>query len=121
MPTSSRFTSKLPGELRNKIYRYALVSQDIDPLTAEGKGRTSLLRVNRQIRAEAITFYYGENSFATEVTDETEQELAAWAAVIDKTHGELILSLSLELKPSEQTMQNHYWEILYEDYERSRR
>ena len=50
---------KLPGELRAKIYRYALA---VDPWQARTQFNwalcTELLRTNRQIRSEALPLLY---------------------------------------------------------------
>ncbi|OCK82654.1 hypothetical protein K432DRAFT_380266 [Lepidopterella palustris CBS 459.81] len=60
----------LSGELRNQIYREALLS--VDPIKVgqprscnpvHRGGLPSLLRVSSQIRKEAISIYYGENTF----------------------------------------------------------
>ena len=51
----------IPGELRNKIYRLALISAD-RILIAKGQfEEPSLLLACRQIRTEATTIYYLEN------------------------------------------------------------
>ncbi|KAK5738924.1 hypothetical protein LTR17_005650 [Elasticomyces elasticus] len=54
---------KIPGELRNRIYEYVLVSRYAIPISAEGPGEPSLLRVCKGIRAEARSIYYGTNDF----------------------------------------------------------
>ena len=60
----------LPGELRNKIYRYALVVdrrpfalQMPEKLHPESYADTALLRVNKQVFREASTIFYHENTF----------------------------------------------------------
>lgn len=77
---------QLPAELRNEIYEYALTSNSrrrpgdiyarlgVDPLPVD----PPLLRVNRQIRQEAIGIYYGVNKFVFRVTDFNIQPLLAW-------------------------------------------
>lgn len=62
---ASPFLHKLPAELRNGIYRMALVSEEPLMICRGGKnvlGRTALLRTCRQIRSEATGIYY-ENAF----------------------------------------------------------
>lgn len=54
----------LPGEIRNNIYRYALVSPK--PYTVKLQfppSDTGLLRANKQIYSEASTIFYHENTF----------------------------------------------------------
>ena len=67
-PTRSFLT--LPGELRNSIYRYALVVgrrpfalQMPEKLHPESYADTALLRVNKQVFREASTIFYHENTF----------------------------------------------------------
>ncbi len=66
-PTRSFLT--LPGEIRNEIYRYALVVgrrpfaiQPPERLHHE-LGATSLFRVNKQVFWETSTIFYHENTF----------------------------------------------------------
>lgn len=70
-PTTARsLLLELPGELRNRIYRYALVAQErIELLTSENKKQPALLGVSRQVRRETIKIYYDENSFGYNVVD----------------------------------------------------
>ncbi|KAK3714999.1 hypothetical protein LTR37_007489 [Vermiconidia calcicola] len=55
----------LPAELRNEIYALVVVQDDqIElPLLPPYVRQPKLLGVNRQIRAEALSIYYGENVF----------------------------------------------------------
>lgn len=60
---SFRFLS-LPGEIRNNIYRYALVSPKTYTVKLQfPPSDTALLRVNRQIYCEASSIFYHENCF----------------------------------------------------------
>lgn len=62
-PNPFRFLD-LPGELRNHIYRHALVSANTFTIKLQFPSTdTSLLRVNKQILAEASTIFYQENIF----------------------------------------------------------
>jgi hypothetical protein len=54
---------KLPGELRNHIYRYALVAPAQIEITKNNWQQPALLQVCHQIRTEASTIYYMENNF----------------------------------------------------------
>ena len=57
------FLFNLPPELRNRIYRYAIVEDDELILTPRGPSEPTLLRTCRSIRDEACSIYYGENKF----------------------------------------------------------
>ncbi|CAF9937817.1 hypothetical protein IMSHALPRED_000558 [Imshaugia aleurites] len=55
----------LPGEIRNRIYRFALVTSRPFPVQLQWNRPpdTALLRVNRQVFDEASTIFYAENTF----------------------------------------------------------
>lgn len=54
----------LPGEIRNHIYRYTLVSAKPFTVKLQFFPRdTALFRVNRQVYVEASTIFYHENVF----------------------------------------------------------
>lgn len=57
----SRFL-RLPGELRNRVYEYLLISSEEDVVTAD----TQMLRVCKQIYAEGWNFLYGDNTIKIE-------------------------------------------------------
>ena len=59
----------LPPELRNKIYRFILVSGNEIRLAGDARSQPAILRVNRQIRQEAISIYYSENEFRINIID----------------------------------------------------
>ena len=62
---------KLPGELRNRIYRYAVVESEVTIILASysEEDKTSTFRqpelamVNKHIRNEVLSIYYAENTF----------------------------------------------------------
>ncbi|KAK6423119.1 hypothetical protein LTR95_016572 [Oleoguttula sp. CCFEE 5521] len=56
---------KLPGELRNKIYRYALVAEDSDYTVMQCRSQLvpGLLNTCKAIRHECHAIYFMENSF----------------------------------------------------------
>lgn len=63
VPIESPFLA-LAGEIRNRIYRYVLVSSQ--PFAVQLQFApldTALLRVNKQIHAEASSIFYHENAF----------------------------------------------------------
>ena len=55
----------LPGEIRNRIYRFVLVAER--PFTVQLQWskplETALLRVNKQVFEEASSIFYAENAF----------------------------------------------------------
>lgn len=53
----------LPGELRNRIYRYVILDDDEIEVTSKGPGEPALLRTCTEIRQESIGLYYCENEF----------------------------------------------------------
>ncbi|KAM0715529.1 hypothetical protein Q7P37_009027 [Cladosporium fusiforme] len=81
----------LPGELRNRIYRYTLVrarSIEIDASTWSTH-QPSLLATCRQIRAEALPIFYVENRISAEIRD--------WDPVVKQRLFDLSLSHKLEM------------------------
>ena len=61
---------ELPAELRNRIYRLALLEPDAIKINDSSTPQEpSLLSACRQIRQEAISIYYGENHFELQVAD----------------------------------------------------
>jgi hypothetical protein len=53
----------LPGELRNRIYRYVLLKAEIHLDLHAIHDMTNILRASSQLRAEAKVIFYGENHF----------------------------------------------------------
>ena len=72
MPNHSRKCGllELPAELRNSIYRFALVEGTI-PVLSQAVLPTvpPLLSDNKQIRREATSIYFEDNTFRLEVND----------------------------------------------------
>ncbi|KAK4544354.1 hypothetical protein LTR36_004245 [Oleoguttula mirabilis] len=78
--TSNRLLT-LPPELRNQIYRYVLVRDHLISLPCSVARRPAaieppLLAVNRHIRTEAESIFYGENTFEASDTAEAERWLS---------------------------------------------
>ena len=68
----------LPAEVRNMIYRHALVEGEIRVTTTTTQ--PSLLQVNQQIRQEAILIYYQENTFYWCISAFDATKHIAWCA-----------------------------------------
>ena len=60
---------KLPGELRNRIYRDVLVvpGGEFINVTSTGYDRPGLLSTSKEIHAEALSIFYHENKFRTHI------------------------------------------------------
>lgn len=54
---------ELPGEVRNRIFRHVLVSDDEIPIDKTNFKQPTLLRTCKTIKNEASPIYYHENSF----------------------------------------------------------
>lgn len=91
--TASSPLFKLPGELRNRIYRYALHDAkhaiELTPSTWASH-QPALLRASTQLRAEALPIFYLENVFAAEVRD--------WSARVQGRLRDLCAAHGLRLK-----------------------
>ncbi|KAK5124415.1 hypothetical protein LTR85_001632 [Meristemomyces frigidus] len=59
----------LPGELRNHIYRFALLSPSRIPIGSDTLAQPSLLHACHQVRKEAKPIYYKENKFCVTITN----------------------------------------------------
>lgn len=73
----------LPAELRNAIYRFALVENDRIQITDQKPppSEPGLLSVNKQVRKEARGIYHKENIFRFHVADYDITILLKWCAV----------------------------------------
>lgn len=67
----SLFLSKLPGGMRNKIYRLALLEESVEINYKAIHAKTALLRTSGQLREEASVLYYRESQFV--ITDASTQ------------------------------------------------
>lgn len=59
----------LPAELRNSIYRYALVHTSSIDVDATGLQEPALLSVSKQVRKETAPVFWAENSFRVITVD----------------------------------------------------
>lgn len=82
LATTSRLL-KLPAELRNQIYHFALVEDEpvrVSDPRLHRRREPSLLSVCRQIRDESTEIYYGANNFAADDTYHCKSFLTAIGA-----------------------------------------
>ncbi|KAK5714330.1 hypothetical protein LTR17_017186 [Elasticomyces elasticus] len=59
----------LPPELRNRCYRYALLTADTIQLVGDARMEPALLRASCQLREEGASIYYSENKFLFTIRD----------------------------------------------------
>ena len=61
----------LPGELKNRIYFYSLVRPDNIEITAQNwpTHQPALLKTCKQIRSEALSIFYNENTISANIDD----------------------------------------------------
>ena len=81
---------RLPGELRNQIYRHALLSESPVAVTNQGFKEPPLLLACCQLRREAIGVFYEENEFYVYIPSYNSANLMKWtkkARVLHKEHG----------------------------------
>ena len=92
---------KLPAELRNRIYRTALVSSDALDVTDKPRPtEPALLATCKQIRTEALGIYYSENSFLLSINifnrypGDQPDTFMTWASSLGATRRDLIGGIS---------------------------
>lgn len=90
----------LPAEIRNSIYRLALVEDiiRITPQNLAGASQPPLLQVNRQIRSEATSIYYQENQIIWYLQDYNAKNLLKWEAS-SEVRSETEIRVNFEGKP----------------------
>lgn len=59
----------IPGELRNLIYRYALLQISMIPVSPFNPSQPALLFTSRQVRSEALPIWLTENTFKVDAWD----------------------------------------------------
>lgn len=70
---------KLPGEMRNRIYEYALISPNKIQVTPTGYNINSgLLGTCKEIRAEAHGIFYADNTFGLHVRNYDSATVMHW-------------------------------------------
>ncbi|KAK3712091.1 hypothetical protein LTR37_009182 [Vermiconidia calcicola] len=99
VPKACRLTT-LPAELRNKIYRYALLSEDAIAIAA-ARSKSSLLETCKRIRHEASSIFYSENIFVWQATDGNCNGLISWLAAIGPESAASIPQLKIDFQLSD--------------------
>ncbi|KAK4496542.1 hypothetical protein PRZ48_012522 [Zasmidium cellare] len=97
---------KLPGELRNRIYRYVLLKpedaagNDRIIVDATGYDRPGVVSTCKQIRKETLKIFYSENAFHIEVINYNSSTLLRWESHLKpmrmQERGHLFVSVHLE-------------------------
>ncbi|KAK3698113.1 hypothetical protein LTR37_017071 [Vermiconidia calcicola] len=92
---------KLAGEVRNDVYRFCLTSELPVDVAKGLVARTVLLRVCKQIRSEAESIFYGENTFRITYINQTRSKYAmAWADTLSRENASRLPRLIIKLKLS---------------------
>lgn len=90
---------KLPGELRNRIYGYALTPEAISRSTeTDTPLRPDLLQVCRQLHDEIRLTYFDLTRFHIIVTVNNIDEVRRWAAALTDEELRSIPSLTIQLR-----------------------
>lgn len=85
---------QLPAELRNEIYKEALLSKSWIKITASGVPEPGLLRVCKQTRRECMQMFYNEGWFDIDIVDYDSSILVKWT----KFYRELRRKYGVEVK-----------------------
>lgn len=102
-PTKSAATGPhlliLPAELRNHIYRLALVSNtSVALLDSTWQNKTNLLKLNQQVRKEASDIFFAENTFMLAITVCAVKRICKDVRALDSKQAALIPALSVTFK-----------------------
>ncbi|KAK3707357.1 hypothetical protein LTR37_012201 [Vermiconidia calcicola] len=90
----------LPAELRNVIYRHVLLSEHSIDIAA-ARSKSSLLETCKQIRQEASSMFYSENTFVWQATDGNCNGLISWLAAIGPESAASIPQLKIDFQLSD--------------------
>lgn len=102
-PTGECLFFELPAELRNEIYRYALVSTDRIHITTtmiQPPPEPGILYANRQARQEALAIYYHENHFRFDMYDLNASAYMRWVRAEPVMRGRLSVWFKLYIPTS---------------------
>lgn len=96
--TNSLCLLDLPAELRNDIYRLAMVTDTRIELVDNSirQKHTTLLQTCRQIRAEATAMFYAENRFKLTTTASNLPQILGWAESLPIARAQRFKSVLLE-------------------------
>lgn len=95
---SSRLLA-LPAELRNEIWQYAVYSDKSLAIVGPTPSQPALTRVCRQIRSEAICYFYTINTFKCTIVNYDPVDLKCYRQTADK-YGLNIVVLTHRLDPN---------------------
>ena len=93
---------ELPGEIRNRIYRFVLVCDNRIEVHAGAPLEPALLSVCREVRTEAIKLFYVENKFTLVISNFNKAVPCAWRAV-RKRFPSMPRTATFRLKPTNTT------------------
>ena len=87
---------RLAAELRNRIYRYTLISDlPIDMSTTTATSAAALLATCHQIRREARSMYYTENTFIAKAYGMRSDCIKRWLDNVGPTHCAMMPKLEI--------------------------
>ena len=97
MANKSTSFLKLPGEIRNHIYRALLVAESGISIRSHPRASNfGICLVNRQIRQETVPIFYSENVFREEIVDRGDYFSAErWFRNLHPANAALLRHLSL--------------------------
>ena len=75
---------KLPGELRSRIYQFAILTKRALRVEYNGLAEPALLLVSRQVRAESVPIYYLENRFVVRTLNYNFAAVKKWGKRLRK-------------------------------------
>lgn len=76
---------RLPGELRNKIYRYVILQNTPILVNSAGYQRSGLMSVSKQARSETVSIFYSENRFRSDVSEYNSDNLLQFVRRLSAT------------------------------------
>ncbi|KAF7186355.1 hypothetical protein HII31_12286 [Pseudocercospora fuligena] len=102
----------LAGELKNRVYRMVLLTDDRAPIIVSSRGyeKPALLQTCKEVRREAFSIFYYENQFGIEVPD---YDIAIPMKFMDSLNQiwRLPRSHSLRIKVRQDKITAHYLQI----------
>ncbi|KAI5361512.1 hypothetical protein Slin15195_G126270 [Septoria linicola] len=92
---------ELPGELRNRIYRFVLLQPEDIPVTSSGYERPSVLATSKTIRSEGLKIFYLENAFSIFVHNFDCTEIYRFSQQVKR--------FKLKVSEEESDVNIHFW------------
>ena len=101
---TSPFLYKMPAEIRNAIYRAALIGDGDITVTKEAiRTRSALLKVSAQVRQEAKTIFYTENAFTIDLDTVGDNLGVEWLSMLGEEQTECLSNLKFTFQNTAMT------------------